>query len=114
MCVCVSVCVVRVHGCVSLHFPPFYFSCFVLFCFVFSIFVLVIFLSIFHDLKVHVFFSIVFSYFLSFSFFVFFILVIFHDLNVHVFFFCDFFTLNESSPSLPFCNFGNLAIAIQI
>ena len=34
--VCVRVCVdgfnmdvlVRVHGCVSLHFPPFYFSCF--------------------------------------------------------------------------------------
>ena len=52
VCVSVSVCVdsfnmdvlVRVPGCVSLHFPPFYFSCFVL---LFSRFVLVIFVNFF-------------------------------------------------------------------
>ena len=94
--VCFGVCVdgfkmdvlVRVHGCVSLHFPPFYFSCF--FVLFFSRFVLVIFSHFFHDLNVHVFFFFfaIFSHFLSFFIFVFFTLVIF--LNFRHFHFCHF------------------------
>ena len=47
---------IRDHGCVSLHFPPFCFSC--LFWFFFSFFEICVtdFFVIFHDLKVHVFF----------------------------------------------------------
>ena len=61
---CVSVCVdgfnmdvlVRVHGCVSLHFPTFYFSCFLFLFLFFARFVVVIFRHFFHDLNVHDFF----------------------------------------------------------
>ena len=92
---------VRVPGCVSLHFPPFYFSCcfFVLFCF-FEICVSD-FSSIFHDLNVH-FFLRFFSLFCHFSFFVFFILVIFHDLNVQFF---NFFHPFLNFRHFHFCHF---------
>ena len=80
---CVSVCVdgfnmdvlVRVHGCVSLHFPTSYFSCFLFLFLFFARFVVVIFRHFFHDLNVHDFF---FAIFLWHFFFVIFIFVIFH------------------------------------
>ena len=80
---------VRAHGCVSLHFPPFYFSCF-LYCFVFVFFFFEIcvsdFSSIFHDLNVHLFSFLSFSCFVILVVMFFMHAICFHDLGV---FLCD-------------------------